>query len=152
MLQEKETRVKETMRIMGMKERDYIGSFFVQYLIIAFCICVLLTLVGAFTFFKHSDWLLLFFVYFCDSLAVFGLVIFFQSFFSSSRNGVPVAIILYYLTNYISLAVNDPSISSGAKYAASLLPTVAINLVSRSLATFEGSGTGALFSNATVEF
>ncbi len=136
MTQEKETRIKETMRIMGMREAAYSGSFFIWYLITAFCISVLLTLFGALFFFSNSDWLLLFFVYFCDGLAVFGLVNFFQSFFSSSRNAVPIAVIVYYLTNYISLAVNSPDISAGAKYAASLIPTVAVNLIARSLAAF----------------
>ena len=81
MTNEKETRIKETMRIMGMSEAAYAGSWFVQYLITAFIISFLLTLFGGLFFLKNSEWLIMFFVYFTNGLAVYGIINFFQSLF-----------------------------------------------------------------------
>lgn len=108
MTQEKESKIKEAMLMMGMSEAGYNCSWFVYYLIISFSICFILTLFGALVFFSKSMFLILFLIYFSYALSVYGLINFFQSIFSSPRNAIIVGIILYWLSGFIAIAVAAP--------------------------------------------
>ncbi len=152
MTQEKESKIKEAMLMMGMSEGGYNCSWFVYYVVIAFSQCLLLAIFGALFFFSSSNGIILFLVYFFYALSVFGLVNFFQALFSSPRNALIVAIILYWLSSFLAIVVANPDIDSNFKYLSSLIPTVGIILVSSNLGTFEASGSGVQFSNWDVVY
>lgn len=95
---------------------------------------------------------ILFLVYFSYALAVYGLINFFQSIFSSPRNAIIVGIILYWLSSFIAIAVADPGIDKGFKFLTSIFPTVGMILVSKTIASFEASGTGVQFDNWDVTY
>lgn len=152
MTQEKETKIKEAMLMMGMSEAGYNCSWFVYYLIISFSISFVLALFGGLVFFAKSMPVILFLVYFSFALAVYGLINFFQSIFSSPRNAIIVGIILYWLSGFVGIAVADPGIDIGFKFLTSIFPTVGMQLVSKTIASFEASGTGVQFDNWNVVY
>ena len=138
--------------MMGMSEAGYQCSWFVYYGLISFMTCLILTLFGLF-YFPNSNALLLFIIYFSYALAVFGLINFFQSLFSSPRNGLIVAIILYWLSSFLAVVVREPEVNSGLKYILSFLfPTTGLALVTKPIASFESSSTGVNFSNWAVKY
>ena len=104
MVVEKESRVKEGMKIMGLGEGMYFLSYFIQF----FIINILYTIVnGLITtqVFKHTDVLYLFAFYFLFGMNIFALAFFFQSFIDKTRLAIIVSILGYFLMYFLSIGM-----------------------------------------------
>lgn len=144
---EKESKARESMRMMGLVDFSYWLSWWVYYVIIVTLISVLCIIVLSFNVIKYSNMGLIFLFFWLYGLSLFGLAIFLQSFFSSARIAAIAGTLVYFGTSFINAAVNDQSVQNSNKVGASLLSTVAISLASNNLARFETSGVGLVSSN-----
>lgn len=138
MVKEKETRAKEGMRIMGMKDSVYFLSYFLQYLIIntvtTFLSSFVLTRVlknVSFVFIFGFNWLY--------GMNVFSLGYFFQAIMDKTRIAMIVSILIYFIMFFVSVAVISEDVSNSAKMFMSLLPPTALQLGINVLAKFETS-------------
>jgi hypothetical protein len=69
-VEEKESRAKETMRIMGLKLWVFHASWFLTYLVIFFVVSVMVTAIISSTFLNRSDPLLVFALLFSFTLSL----------------------------------------------------------------------------------
>lgn len=130
---EKESRARESMKMMGLTDFSYWLSWAVYYFIIVTLISVLVLIVLSFNVIKYSNKGLIFVFFWVYGLSLFGLAIFLQAFFSKARVAAIAGTLVYFGTSFINAAVSDPSVKSGAKGLASLLTTVAVSLGSVNL-------------------
>ena len=139
---EKESKARESMKMMGLTDFSYWLSWWVYYLIIVTIISALCILVLSFNVIKYSNRGLIFLFFWIYGLSLFGLAVFLQSFFSSSRVAAITGTLVYFGTSFINVVVQDATVKSGPKNIASLLTTIAISRGCNNIAQFETNGSG----------
>jgi ATP-binding cassette subfamily A (ABC1) protein 3 len=149
---EKETKARESMKMMGLVDFSYWLSWWVYYFIIVTIISALCILVLSFNVIKYSNRGLVFVFFELFGLSLFGLAVFLQSFFSRARVAAITGTLIYFGTSFINVVVQDPSVSAGPKSLASLLTTIAISRGCNNLGMFETSGTGLQVSNLRTQY
>ena len=136
MVEEKETKSKEGMKIMGLTEDIYFLSYFIQYTVIAFFSSFInagLTKV----LFNYVPYHILFFIYFLFSLDVFALIYFFQSFIDKTKIALVLSIVIYLIMYCFSLACSGEKSAKSLKTFLSIFPSVSMNNCFLVLAKFE---------------
>lgn len=144
---EKETKARESMRMMGLKDFPYWLSWFTYYFIVVTIISIICVIILSFNVFVYTNKGILFLFFWIYGLSLFGLAMFIQAFFSRARIAAITGTLLYFGTSFVNQAVADKNVASGGKNLASLLTTVAVSLGSGVLGTFETSGTGLTMDN-----
>ena len=130
---EKESKARESMKMMGLNDFSYWLSWWVYYFIIVTIISALVILILSFNVLKYSNVGLVFLFFWIYGLSLFGLAVFLQAFFSKARIAAISGTLVYFGTSFINVAVSDPSVQPGQKFAASLLTTVSVSLGSGNL-------------------
>ena len=136
MVKEKESKTKEGMKIMGLKEGEYFLSYFIQYTIIS----IFVSLINSILFKIVFQRIPLFYIYlmiFLFSLNVFSLIYFFQSFIDKTRISIVLSLIIYFIMFCISLACMFEKTSFIFKFTLSIFPPVDLSLVILLLSKFE---------------
>lgn len=122
MVAEKETQVRDSMRMMGLNEIAYWASWLLYYSIINIVVASMCTIMLYATLFKHSQPLIVWLFFFMYGLALFGFVTFVQAFFFNSRYGAVFAAILYGALYTVNLMVVGSEVKQTGKNYASLIP------------------------------
>ena len=126
MVGDKETKIKESMKIMGLEEGQYFLSYFIQYTVIN--IFSSLINAGLFTVFLDCiPYHFLFVTLFLWSLNVFALIYFFQSFIDKTKIALVLSLVIYFMMYCVSLACMFEGGSLAAKIVLSLFPQVCLN-------------------------
>jgi hypothetical protein len=81
MVAEKETQVRDSMRMMGLNEIAYWTSWLLYYLLINIIVASCCTIMLFQTLFKYSNPFLVWLFFFMYGLSLFGFVTFVQAFF-----------------------------------------------------------------------
>lgn len=149
LIAERETRSRELMKILGVKESSIVASWYITYVLILFVATVLQTLVALTGLFTNSDALLLWLFFFAFALSVlaFGLAV--SSAVSTTRSGLYLGLIAFFAMYSISNLFDDSSAESSKTYAC-LLPPVAMVFGVNALASVETTHVGMHFSNASL--
>ena len=105
LVKEKESRVKEAMRMMGMKDTSYWLSWYVYYTVITTVICILACAVLLINCIEHSNILLLLIFFILYAQAIFGQVIFLSAFFESSKYAGLLGTLMYFGFQLLNLPV-----------------------------------------------
>lgn len=142
LVSEKESRARESMKMMGLSNASYWLSWACYYFIIVSVISSLCIGVLSINVLKYSNKGLVFLIFWVFGLSLFGLVVFLSSFFSTARRASISGTLLYFGTSFLDRAVLDPNVGTGQKNAASLLTTVAIARISNTFGQLENSGVG----------
>ncbi|GMF31471.1 unnamed protein product [Phytophthora lilii] len=148
LMSERETRSRELMKILGVKESSIVISWYITYIVILFVSCVLQTLVAVAKLFPNTNAVLLFLFFFLFSLSVLGFAFMISSMFSKSRTGVYVGFITFFIMYGVTGAFNDSS-SESSKNIACLLAPVGLVFGVNSLSSSETSHVGISFSSAS---
>mgnify|MGYP002623955037 CR=1 FL=1 len=136
MVGEKESRIKEGMKIMGLREGQYFLSYFIQYIIIS----LFTSFINSFLFkvvLNHIPLHFIFSLIFLWSLDVFALIYFFQSFIDRTRIAIVLSLVIYFIMYCISLACMFEKTSMKIKIILSLFPAVSLNTGILLLSKFE---------------
>ena len=80
MVSEKETRVRESMTMMGLTQAAYWVSWFLYYLIFNAVISGACTAILSTWLLKFTDWIIIFIYFSAFGLAQFGFILFCQGF------------------------------------------------------------------------
>ena len=121
-VREKESRAKETMRIMGMTDMPYWLSWFAFYTIINTVVSSLAWFILLFNVVTYSNPIYLFWLFWLYGEAVFGQIIFLQSMFTSSKYAGIVSTIIYFSGVLINTTISDSDSGRAAKIFASFIP------------------------------
>ena len=136
MVDEKEKKTKEGMKIMGLGEGEYFLSYFIQYVVIQ----IVTTFIIALLFKVVLTRIPLYFLFvtvFLWSLDVFALIYFFQSFIDKTRIALVLSLVIYFIMYCASLACMFEKSSRALKVVLSLLPPVNLNLGILLMSKFE---------------
>jgi ATP-binding cassette subfamily A (ABC1) protein 3 len=151
-VQEKETRTKEMMMMMGLKSSAYWLSWITYYFCIYTVISILVTLIivgmKVFTFSRPG---LVFLYFWLFSMSNIAFSIFLSVFFSKSRSAVLIGVPVFIGSYFVSFAVKDPLMSMNKKAGASLLPCVAFSLATDVITNLEKGQAGMQPDNASYE-
>lgn len=99
---EKESKARESMRMMGLSDASYWLSWFTYYLIIVTIISVLCIIILSANVFKYSNRGLIFLYFWVYGMSLFGLCIFLQAFFSTARVAAITGTLIYFGTSFIT--------------------------------------------------
>ena len=133
---EKETKIKEGMKIMGLGEGEYFLSYFIQYTVIS----IFVSLINAFLFKVVLTRIPIYYLYltlFLWSLDVFALIYFFQSFIDKTRIALVLSLVIYFIMYCASLACMFEKTSLTLKIILSFFPAVSLNLGILLMSKFE---------------
>ena len=125
-VEEKEAKTKEGMKIMGLGESEYFLSYFIQYTTTSFFV----SLINSFLLsevFKMIPWYYLFIMIFLFSLNIFALIYLFQSFMDKTRICIVLSLIIYFIMYCLSLSCMQDKTPFIIKGALSIFPTVCLN-------------------------
>lgn len=148
MVVEKETKIREGMRMMGGSDSALFWAWYTTYGLIFLVIAIFIAGITAGTFFGHSDGGLLLLYFLLFGLTAMALCYLLSAFFSKAKLAAAVGAVIFIATFFPYFAVNDPlKATHGAKVAASLLSPVAFGLALDIVSTLESNGVGISWSN-----
>ena len=75
-VEEKEKRIRETMRMMGMKETPYWASWFMYHFVISMIISILISFISSYFIFTYTTVFTLWLLFFLYGQAIFGIILF----------------------------------------------------------------------------
>uniref|UniRef100_H3GYZ5 ABC transporter domain-containing protein n=1 Tax=Phytophthora ramorum TaxID=164328 RepID=H3GYZ5_PHYRM len=148
-IQEKELRLREYMKILGVKERAIIATWYITYVVVMFFGAVLQALTGLAGLFSNSSVLVIFLFFFLFGLSVLCYGFFISTIFSSARAGSFIGMIVFFLMYFVSQAFSDSSAEHSITWAC-LMPPVALSFGLSTIADFESTGIGANFGNLST--
>ena len=152
MVAEKETQVRDSMRMMGLNEIAYWASWLLYFGFINLIIAAICTLVLFSTLFTYSDPLLIYLIFAMYGLSLFGFITFVQSFFQNSRYSAVFASAFYLALYLVNLIVGSNDVQESGKNWASLIPQVALSLMVPHLGAFEAASIGLNFDNIDTAY
>jgi hypothetical protein len=124
MVSEKETRARESMKIMGMTDLAYWLSWWSFFSLQVTMVTILGLIILKAQVFPNSDGFLLFLFFWIYGMSLFGFVVFIQAFFNKSKSASIFGSMIYFGTSFLNNVVADTSIGNDAKVMASFFPTV----------------------------
>ena len=135
-VEEKEKRMKEGMKIMGLREVDYFFSYFIQFFIISLVVSFFNSLLLHIVL-EHIPLKFVYFLFVLWSLDIFALIYFFQSLVDKSKISISVSLVIYFLMYCVSLSVLFEKTSRVLKIILSIFPGVSLSLGSLLFMKFE---------------
>jgi ATP-binding cassette subfamily A (ABC1) protein 3 len=150
-VEEKESRIKEGMKMMGLKETGVWLSWFLTYCIVFLIMSIIITIITAGNVFKYSDKGRIFIFFFLFGISTFSFAYLISAFFSRARTASTFAAIVFFLIFFPYYTVYGNDSSAGAKTAACLSAPVCFGLGSLSIIKYEGAGTGVNSNNAGTD-
>ena len=148
---EKETKIREAMRIMGLDDFPYWLTWFSYYTIINTVQCVIMLLL-VLPVFEYSNKFLVFLYFWLFGMSLFGFGIFVSVFFSSAKVAAISGTMFFFFTSFIYEPISNDNISESTKNLCSIFPVVAAQLAGNNLLDFEASGIGLSFNNSNENY
>jgi ATP-binding cassette subfamily A (ABC1) protein 3 len=142
---EKESKVREAMKMMGLSDTPYWVSWVIMYTLIYFISAIGCTLVGI-PIFKYSNKFVVFLIFFLYGLSCISFSMLISSFFTKTKTAILVGIVAFFVS-YFSIFAIDENTPNSARMGLSLFNTIAMALGFFTLLTFEGVEEGSNFSN-----
>jgi ATP-binding cassette subfamily A (ABC1) protein 3 len=144
---EKETKIREGMRMMGLSDAALFTAWYITYGILFLIIAFFIAVTTGLTFFSNSDGGLIFLYFFLFGCTAISLCFLLSTFFSKAKLASAVGAVIFIAAFFPYYQVNDVTSSHAAKSAASLLSPVAFGLAIDILSTLESNGVGLHWSN-----
>lgn len=150
LLTEKEKKIKEGMKIMGMKDSSFYFSWVIWYFGIYLITSLLVSLILKATTFSQSNWFLIFLVHqiFCWTLIAQSLFI--QVFFTRAKVGNIVAMVWYLAMYMTSFFINSGDISTQTRRQGSLASHTGMSFAMDTFLLVEVDGVGLGFDTAST--
>ena len=147
-VREKESRIKESMRMMGMNDTSYWLSWYMYYTCVTTVIVLLAWLVLLINVIVYSNSFLILVFMLLYAQSIFPQILFISMLFESSKFSNIVGALIYFAFSLLNIPVANATASSTLKILLSLFPQVAMSQLCVVFGKFEGSGVGLNFGNA----
>lgn len=148
MLNEKEKRITENMRNMGMSLYKHYFSWLAFNTIILFGISLVWSLITKLVFFKYSNYFYILALMFLPGLTLQSVSFFISAFFTKAKMGIVMGLVATFIFDLFRVAkqsITNPS--EGLLMWMSLSPSEAVSSASSSIVTLESSAIGMHGSN-----
>eukprot|EP01022_Parablepharisma_sp_SALTPOND_P008914 TRINITY_DN1372_c0_g1_i1.p1 TRINITY_DN1372_c0_g1~~TRINITY_DN1372_c0_g1_i1.p1 ORF type:complete len:1416 (+),score=145.61 TRINITY_DN1372_c0_g1_i1:2023-6270(+) len=139
---EKESKAKEGMKMMGLKDSAYWLSWHIQYLLIHLVIALATAGVANAWVFINSSYGLVFLLLFLYGLSVYAFALFISSFFYQARLASIIGCMAYFASYILGELVRRNEVSEGFKIFLSLLPPIDISLACQNLVKLDAAKLG----------
>ena len=146
--EEKESKAREGMKMMGLLDTSYFLSWFVFYLGICVVMCVLITVIVSFNLFVNSSKFHVFMLAFLYGMTIFGFSLTIVAVLPSVRAASTAASLIHILTYFIVFAFNNNQPSAALKIVFSVFPNIAMSFSVKNLYHYETQADGIGFSTA----
>jgi hypothetical protein len=146
---EKEDRIKEGMKMMGLTDFSYNLSWFITILSQLLFVSILITLVTATSVFEYSDKFLVFIYFAAFSFAIMNFCFLIATFFSRAKVASLIGPMVFFGVFFPYYAVSDPSYSTDVKTATCLSAPACFALGANVFADFEGGLVGVQWTNSS---
>jgi hypothetical protein len=124
-VQEKVSKAKESMRIMGMQDLPYWLSYWCEYSVLNLFISGSCWLILTLSIFGWQDSAFLFLILWTFGQSLFGLIIFTQALFSSPKSAAIATTFVYFGLTLLYLQTDDPDTLRSLKISFScIFPTI----------------------------
>jgi ATP-binding cassette subfamily A (ABC1) protein 3 len=127
--QEKESKSREGMKMMGLQDSTYFLSWFIIFFIISLGISIITTLFAVFGVFKKVDIILFFIFNILYSMTLYGWAFTIVAFLPTKRSSSIAATLFHIISFYLSFLLKDPNTDSGLQYGMSIFPNVCMNQI-----------------------
>lgn len=150
LVHEKERRLKESMKMMGLRNWIHWAAWFTQYLtflVISMVVCTILFKAGKVLNASEPTVIFVYLLLYCIASINFCFLI--SVFFTNSSTGAAAGGIIWFCSYipYLFVIPRYATMSFGAKQAACVVSTVAMSIGANIIADFEGRGDGVQWSN-----
>ena len=137
LLYEKERKITEGMKMMGMSNTAFYVSWFLTYGVISF-ISVLLTTLLFKLFFRNSNFIILFLWEWLFVLCLLSQAFFVSVFFTRPRSGIMAGLLFFFIQYYVNNMVSSSSdVTMSVKVASSIAPHAAMSFASAIFVQYE---------------
>lgn len=150
--EEKESRAREGMKMMGLSDSTYFLSWFIFHVTIIFIQSILVAGVTSFNVFPNSNPALLFLFCFLYGLCIFAFVLNVVAIIPTQGSAATAGTLLWVITFFLSFLVSGEKVSEGAKIAASIIPNISLAASINNLFYLELQAGGLNFSTASLEY
>jgi hypothetical protein len=148
MVKEKECRVRESMKMMGLTDTAYWFSWFFHYTVINLAMCFLAWLLLCVNVIEYSAKFEIWVMLFMYGEAVFGQIIVVSALFSKAKFSGLVGTVLYYIFFFFNFFLTSASTTYSEKIWWSIFPQVAVNNMAQVYAGLESAQIGVHFDTA----
>ncbi|CAI2386824.1 unnamed protein product [Moneuplotes crassus] len=147
-LDEKVNRMKEYMRMMGMKDSAYVLSWAIYYTLQIFIVSLEMAIVTSLYLATSSSFILVFLFFFMYGVSLFGFILSLVAIFNNKRTGSAAGVIIHFATFYIVHAV-PKSAGYYSRLLSSFIPNMAMSQGVEVLWKLEDNEAGLNFSTMT---
>lgn len=147
LVMEKELRIKEGMKMMGLTDTVYNLHWFIVTFVQMTLVSILITLVTGSSVFEYSNKIYVFFYFEIFGLTIMTMCFLLATLFSRSKTAALLGPVIFFATFFPYYAVNDPQFSMSAKSATCLLAPACFALGAEVFAQYEGGMVGIQTSN-----
>jgi ABC-2 family transporter protein len=145
--EEKESKSREGMKMMGLKDSTYFLSWFVFYAVIIIVMSTVITLMVSINLFPNSNKFLIFMMSFFYGLSLFGFSLVVVSILPTVRSSATAATLFHLISFFLVFPLRDPDVSPVLKIVMSLFPNVGMSFCVFNLYQFEANASGLSFGN-----
>lgn len=153
LITEKETKVRESLRMLGVSSFSIFGSWYATYGTIFVVICGVFALVAGLEIFPSSSGTLVFSFYWLWSMSFLAFAVFVHAWFNQARTGGIVGVILMFVQWVVYASQNRPESPASplAMRAMMIMPNAAFCAGLDMLSKYEASKVGANWHNLHLE-
>jgi len=139
---EKEKRIREGMKIMGLKNSAFYLSWFINYFIVFTLISLIVAGILYGGFFTYSSYIYIFLWHWEFSLCLMALGFLVSVFFSKAKQANVTGFIICFLFSFVQTFANKGTLASGKYLLMSLAPQTSLGLAATNMMTLEAVGLG----------
>jgi ATP-binding cassette, subfamily A (ABC1), member 3 len=150
-LEEKESRMKEQMKMMGLPESLLWLSWLVTYIVIFFITSLLIMMFASSSMFEFSNDGLILLFFFLFGLTVFAFCYMVSAFFDRARVGATIGALVFLAIFFPYFTVSDQRVPIGTKTLACLSAPIAFGLGSTAIAELEAQSVGLTYDSIDFE-
>jgi ABC-2 family transporter protein len=137
--EEKESKSREGMKMMGLKDSSYFLSWFVFHAILMVIMATLIVGMVNINLFVNSNKFLIFIYCFLYGMSLFGFSLVIVAILPTVRASATAATLIHLISYFIMFPLKDPNAPLAPKKILSLFPNVAMSLGMYNLYDFEAN-------------
>ena len=122
LVREKETRMKETMRMIGMTDRAYWFSWYIHYSLITVIVAALACCVLLINVLERSSPFAFLIMLVCYAQAIFAQVVCISTLLESSKNSGLIGSLVYFGLSLVSFPITQETVPEAVKVCFSVIP------------------------------
>jgi hypothetical protein len=106
---EKESKSKEGMKMMGLKDSTYYLAWFILFFLISSITSLIVSLITCFQLFKNLNFFLLFVFFLLYSQTLLGISFIVVAFLPNKRSSALAAVLFNFISFFLSIMLKDPA-------------------------------------------